>query len=236
MSHWHPAAFNFLNLMLSNLYIITSVTCHFGIISMKSLLFFFDFYFIHMCIQCLGHFSPFPPAPSLMKSLLILPSSSASNLSSENFIILSHIQRTAICCELIFCMWYKVPVSPHVFDCEYLVFPTQLVKKSAISSLSSLDPLSKSFDDIFKGLYQHSNPLTCMSVFMLVLKLEFWTQGPNSWDSICWVQPPTPKCQIKRHGEGRERRFIIWLGTCYGKRQSKQSVHSQPSSGYRQEL
>jgi hypothetical protein len=23
------------------------------------------FYFIHMCIQCLGHFSPLPPAPTL---------------------------------------------------------------------------------------------------------------------------------------------------------------------------
>jgi hypothetical protein len=24
--------------------------------------FLFSFYFIHMCIQCLGHFSPLPPA------------------------------------------------------------------------------------------------------------------------------------------------------------------------------
>jgi hypothetical protein len=28
-------------------------------------LFFFNFYFMHMCIQCLGHFSPLPPALSL---------------------------------------------------------------------------------------------------------------------------------------------------------------------------
>jgi hypothetical protein len=27
--------------------------------------FFFNFYFIHMCIQCLGHFSPLPPPPPL---------------------------------------------------------------------------------------------------------------------------------------------------------------------------
>jgi hypothetical protein len=27
--------------------------------------FFFNFYFIHMCIQCLGHFSSLPPTPSL---------------------------------------------------------------------------------------------------------------------------------------------------------------------------
>jgi hypothetical protein len=27
--------------------------------------FFFNFYFIHMCIQCLGHFSPLPPTTSL---------------------------------------------------------------------------------------------------------------------------------------------------------------------------
>jgi hypothetical protein len=25
----------------------------------------FSFFFIHMCIQCLGHFSPFPPPPPL---------------------------------------------------------------------------------------------------------------------------------------------------------------------------
>jgi hypothetical protein len=29
------------------------------------ILFFLNFYFIHMCIQRLGHFSPLPPAPSL---------------------------------------------------------------------------------------------------------------------------------------------------------------------------
>jgi hypothetical protein len=29
-------------------------------------LFIFNFYFIHMCIQCLGHFSLLTPAPSLI--------------------------------------------------------------------------------------------------------------------------------------------------------------------------
>jgi hypothetical protein len=29
--------------------------------------------------------------------------------------------------------------------------------------------------------------------------------------------PTTPKCQIKRHGVGRERRFITWLSTCVGR-------------------
>jgi hypothetical protein len=43
----------------------------------------------------------------------------------------------------------------------------------------------------------------------------------------------TPKHQIKRHGEGRERRFITWLGTCHGKRQSRHSVHLQPFLMYR---
>jgi hypothetical protein len=34
-------------------------------------LFFFNFYFfiIHMCIQCLGHFSPLPPPPPLLPTL-----------------------------------------------------------------------------------------------------------------------------------------------------------------------
>jgi hypothetical protein len=41
----------------------------------------------------------------------------------------------------------------------------------------------------------------------LIMKLEFWNEGPNSWDSTCQVQPPTPIHQIKRHGEGKERRL-----------------------------
>jgi hypothetical protein len=36
--------------------------------------FSFNFYFIHMCIQCLGHFSPLPPAPSLTLPYPLLPS------------------------------------------------------------------------------------------------------------------------------------------------------------------
>jgi hypothetical protein len=30
---------------------------------------------------------------------------------------------------------------------------------------------------------------------------------PNSWVSTCQIWPLTPKCQIKRHGKGRERIF-----------------------------
>jgi hypothetical protein len=37
------------------------------------LLLFFNFYFIHMCIHCLGYFSPLPPAPSLTPLLPPLP-------------------------------------------------------------------------------------------------------------------------------------------------------------------
>jgi hypothetical protein len=55
---------------------------------------------------------------------------------------------------------------------------------------------------------------------------------PKLLGFTCQVWPPTPKGQIKRHGEGRERRFITQLGTHCGKRQSKHSAHLQPSSGY----
>jgi hypothetical protein len=37
------------------------------------LVYFFYFYFIHMCIQCLGHFSPLPAPPSLPCCSLHLP-------------------------------------------------------------------------------------------------------------------------------------------------------------------
>jgi hypothetical protein len=47
----------------------------------------------------------------------------------------------------------------------------------------------------------------------------------NSWDIICQVWPLATECQIKRHSEGRERRFITWLCTCCGKRQNKHSAH-----------
>jgi hypothetical protein len=56
------------------------------------------------------------------------------------------------------------------------------------------------------------------------VKPEFWTQGSNSWDSICQVWPLALKCQIKKHGEGRERRFITQLWTCHGKRQNEHSA------------
>jgi hypothetical protein len=63
--------------------------------------------------------------------------------------------------------------------------------------------------------------------YVLIVKLEFWTQGPNSWDSTRQFQPLALTLQLKRHGEGRERRFIMPLGTCRGKRQGKHSVHLQ---------
>jgi hypothetical protein len=44
------------------------------------------------------------------------------------------------------------------------------------------------------------------------------------------------KHQIKKHGEGREKKFITQLGDMPQKRQSKHSAHLQPSSGYRHEL
>jgi hypothetical protein len=38
--------------------------------------FFLNFYFIHMCTQCLGYFSPLPPSPTPSLSLPICPSPS----------------------------------------------------------------------------------------------------------------------------------------------------------------
>jgi hypothetical protein len=35
----------------------------------------------------------------------------------------------------------------------------------------------------------------------ILVKLEFWTQGSNSWDSTCQVWLLTSLCQIKRHGD-----------------------------------
>jgi hypothetical protein len=43
--------------------------------------------------------------------------------------------------------------------------------------------------------------------------------------SICLVQPPAPKHQIKRPGEGRERRFITRLRTQRGRTQRRHSAH-----------
>jgi hypothetical protein len=91
---------------------------------------------------------------------------------------------------------------------------------------------------------QGGTPETCAShwavsktkVWALKVKVEFWTQDPNSWDSICQVRPPTPKRHVKRHSKGRERRFITQLGACRGKRQNKHSAHLQTSLGYRYEL
>jgi hypothetical protein len=38
------------------------ITCR-SILHYLLFFFFLNFYFIHMCIQCLGHFSPLPPLP-----------------------------------------------------------------------------------------------------------------------------------------------------------------------------
>jgi hypothetical protein len=54
---------------------------------------------------------------------------------------------------------------------------------------------------------------------------------------IPYAGPATaPKHQIKRRGEGRERRFIRGPGTRRGNRQSEHSDHLQPSLGCRREL
>jgi hypothetical protein len=59
------------------------------------------------------------------------------------------------------------------------------------------------------------------------LKLEFWTHDPNSQESSCQVQAPAPKRQIKRHDEGRERRFTARLRIHVGKgRVSTQLIFS----------
>jgi hypothetical protein len=70
----------------------------------------------------------------------------------------------------------------------------------------------------------------------VLLKPGIETHSSNSWDSTWQVHPPVHNSQIKRHSEGRERRFITLLGTCSEKRQSKHSAHLQPSFGNRHEL
>jgi hypothetical protein len=37
---------------------------------------------------------------------------------------------------------------------------------------------------------------------ILFMKPEFWTQSPNSWNSMCQILPLASICQIKRHAEG----------------------------------
>jgi hypothetical protein len=78
-------------------------------------------------------------------------------------------------------------------------------------------------EKISQNVLVFSNKVLCSCYLTRVdTKLEFWTQSPNSWDSTCQVHPFTPKCTVKRHGEGRKRRIIILLET--------------QSSGYRHEL
>jgi hypothetical protein len=44
------------------------------------------------------------------------------------------------------------------------------------------------------------------------LKIEFWTQGLSSLDATFYFQSITLQFEIKKHGEGRERRIITHLG------------------------
>jgi hypothetical protein len=50
----------------------------------------------------------------------------------------------------------------------------------------------------------------------VLLKLEFWKAGPNSWVSICQVLPLALTCQIMRHGEG-QRKEIYYPGHTVGR-------------------
>jgi hypothetical protein len=62
-----------------------------------------------------------------------------------------------------------------------------------------------------------------------VLKPEFWTPGPNSWDSTCQGWSLLPLHQIKRHGkEQRKEVYYSAWDTC-GKRRSRHSAPFQPS-------
>jgi hypothetical protein len=60
------------------------------------------------------------------------------------------------------------------------------------------------------------------------LKPEFWTPGPNSWDSTCQIQPLTHIWQVKKHGESRERFILLHSsGHVMGRgRVSTQSIFS----------
>jgi hypothetical protein len=61
-SCWGPCSWS----VPISLYGTASPECHrLCVPRMLQLSFFFNFYFIHMCIQCLGHFSPPPPPPFL---------------------------------------------------------------------------------------------------------------------------------------------------------------------------
>jgi hypothetical protein len=57
------------------------------------------------------------------------------------------------------------------------------------------------------------------NVFWLkILILEFWIQGPKSWDGTCQVQQFAPYTKQRDMVKGREGRFATWLRTCYGKK------------------
>jgi hypothetical protein len=61
---------------------------HFSVLQANKLAFLFIclFYsFIHMCVHCLGHFSPLPPAPTLSSPTPSLPGRTCSALIS-NFV------------------------------------------------------------------------------------------------------------------------------------------------------
>jgi hypothetical protein len=74
--------------------------------------------------------------------------------------------------------------------------------------------------DARKGTEANVGPATAKTI----LKLELWTQSQNSWDSTCQVWLLGSKHQLKRHGEGRERRFVALLRTCREKRLSQHSA------------
>jgi hypothetical protein len=66
---------------------------------------------------------------------------------------------------------------------------------------------------LFKNLahnYCTIKLLVDQTMSTLTLKPEFWTQGPNSWDSTCQVRTLAPICQVKRHGV-RQRKEIYHM-------------------------
>jgi hypothetical protein len=56
------------------------------------------------------------------------------------------------------------------------------------------------------GLTPNKPPL---EVENIIMKPDFWTQGPNSLDSIYQVQPSTPKHQI-RWSQRKEIYYTAW--------------------------
>jgi hypothetical protein len=57
------------------------------------------------------------------------------------------------------------------------------------------------------------------------MKLEFSTQGPNSWASTYQVWPLIPICQIKTDGEEQRKEIYYMARDIPQKRQSKHSAY-----------